>query len=101
MGTHPVQVGGLFPPLQGIEWGPRPGEEYVRPGRRPPAPPRVGWPGNLMGLPLAGVGAVRTATASGTTVPPWRRTWDLDENTQGGIELNYDRRDPRRDKIIK
>ena len=54
METHPVQGGGRDPPLQGIEQGPSPGEEYVRPGRRPPAPPRVGWPGNLMGLPLAG-----------------------------------------------
>ena len=54
MGSHPVQVVGRDPPLRGRERGPRPGEEYVRPGRRPPAPPRVGWPGNLLGLPLAG-----------------------------------------------
>ena len=54
MGTHPVQVGGQHPPLRGIEWGPRPGEEYVCPGRRPSTPPRFGWPGNLLGLPLAG-----------------------------------------------
>ena len=32
---------------------PRPGEEYVRPGRRPSTPPRVRWPGNLLGLSLA------------------------------------------------
>ena len=55
MGTHPVQGGGRDPPLQGGERGPRPDEDYVRPGWSPPTPPRVGWPGNLLGLPLAGV----------------------------------------------
>ena len=53
MGTHPVQGGGRHPPLWGSERGPHPGEEYVHPGRRPSTPPRVGWPGNLLGLPLA------------------------------------------------
>ena len=54
MGTHPVQGGGQDPHLWGSERGPRPGEEYVRPGRRPSTPPRVGRPGDLLGLPLAG-----------------------------------------------
>ena len=54
MGTHPVQGGERDPPLQGSERGPRLGEEYIRPGWRPSAPLRVGWPGNLLGLPLAG-----------------------------------------------
>ena len=54
MGNHTVQIGGRDPPLWVSKQGPRLGEEYVRPGRRPPAPPRVGWPGNLLGLPLAG-----------------------------------------------
>ena len=54
MGTHSVQGGGRDPPLRGSERGLRTGEEYVRPGRRPSAPLRVGWPGNLLGLPLAG-----------------------------------------------
>ena len=53
METHPVEGGGRHPPLRGSEWGPRPGEEYVRPGRRPSTPPRVGWPGNLLGLLFA------------------------------------------------
>ena len=46
-------------------------------------------------------GIVQTATASGTTIPPCRRTWDLGKNTQGGFGLNYDERGPRRDRIIK
>ena len=46
-------------------------------------------------------GAVQTATASGTTVPPRRRTWDLCENTQGRFGQNYDEIEPRRDWIIK
>ena len=54
MVTHPVQGGGLHPPLRGSKRGPRPGEEYVRPGRRPSTPPRVSWPGYWLGLPLAG-----------------------------------------------
>ena len=54
MGTHPVQGGGRHPPLQGSERGPRPGEEYVCPGRRPSNPPHVGWPGNFLGLELGG-----------------------------------------------
>ena len=54
MGTHPVQGGGQDPHLWGSERGTCPGEEYVRPGRQPSAPPRVGWHGNLLGLPLAG-----------------------------------------------
>ena len=54
MVTHPVQGGGRHPPLRGSEQGPRPGEEYVRPCRWPSVPPRVGWPGNLLGLPLVG-----------------------------------------------
>ena len=54
MGSHPIQGGGRDPPLRGIERGPCTGEEYVRPGRQPPAPPRVEWPGKFLGLPLAG-----------------------------------------------
>ena len=54
MGTHLVQGGGRHPPLRDSKRGPRPGEEYVLPGRRPSTPPRVGWPGNLLGLPLSG-----------------------------------------------
>ena len=54
MGTHPVQGGGRHPPLRGSERGLHPGEEYVRPGRQPSTPPRVGWPGNFLGLTLAG-----------------------------------------------
>ena len=54
MGTNTVQVGGRDPPLWGSERGPRLDEEYVCPGWLPPAPLRVGWPGNLLGLPLAG-----------------------------------------------
>ena len=54
MGTHPVQGGGRDPPLRGSERVPHPGEEYVRPGRQPFAPLHVIWPGNLLGLSLAG-----------------------------------------------
>ena len=54
MGTHPIQGGGRDPPMLGSERGPRLDEEYVCPGWLPPAPLRVGWPGNLLGLPLAG-----------------------------------------------
>ena len=54
MGTHPVQGGRQHTPLRGNERGPRPGEEYVRPGWRPSTPPRIRWPGNLLGLSLAG-----------------------------------------------
>ena len=36
MGTHPVQGGGRDPPLRGSKQRPCLGEEYVRPGRRPP-----------------------------------------------------------------
>ena len=54
MVTHPVQGVGRHPPLQGSERGPHPGEEYVRPGWWTFPPLRVGWPGNLLGLPLAG-----------------------------------------------
>ena len=54
MGTHPVQGGGQHPPLLGSKQEPHPGEDYVRPGRRPSTPPRFGWPGNFLGLPLAG-----------------------------------------------
>ena len=54
MGTHPVQGGGRHPPLRGSKRGPCPGEEYVRPGWRPSTPLRVGWPGNFLGLTLAG-----------------------------------------------
>ena len=54
MGTHPVQGGRRHPPLWVSKQGPRPVEEYVRPGQRPSTPPRVGWSGNLLGLPHAG-----------------------------------------------
>ena len=54
MGSDPFQRGGWDPPLWGSERGLRPGEAYVCPGRRPLAPPRVGWSGNLLGLSLAG-----------------------------------------------
>ena len=54
MGSNPFQRGGQDPPMRGSERGPHPGEAYVRPGRQPPAPLRVGWSGNLLGLPLAG-----------------------------------------------
>ena len=54
METHPVQGGGRHPPLRGSERGPRPSEEYVRPGWRTSTPLRVRWPNNLLGLLLAG-----------------------------------------------
>ena len=54
MGTYPVQGGGRHPPLRVRKRGPRLFEEYVCPGWRPSTPPCCGWPGNLLGLPLAG-----------------------------------------------
>ena len=54
MGSNPFQRGGQDPTLRGSERRPRPGEAYVCPGWRSPAPPYVGWYGNLLGLPLAG-----------------------------------------------
>ena len=54
MGTHTVQGGGRHPPLRDSERGPRPGEEYVRPGWRTSTPLRVRWPHNLLGLLIAG-----------------------------------------------
>ena len=41
-------------------------KEHVSPGRRPSTPLRIRCPGNLLGLPLAGGGAVQTVT---TVVP--------------------------------
>ena len=52
-GSNTFQRGGRNPPLRSSERGPRPGEAYVCPGRQPPAPTRVGWSGNLLGLPFA------------------------------------------------
>ena len=54
MGTHPLQGGRRHNPLRGGKRGQSPGEEHVRPGRRPSTPPRIRWPGNLLGLSLAG-----------------------------------------------
>ena len=54
MGTHPVQGGGRHPPLRGSERRPLTGEEYVRSGLRPSSPPRAGWAGNMLVLPIAG-----------------------------------------------
>ena len=99
MGTHPVQGGIRHTPLWDSERGPRPGEEYVHPGRRLSTPLRVRWPVKFLGLPLAGGGAVQTATASGTTVPPRRRTLALGRNTQGGFGRNSDRTGTKQDQI--
>ena len=54
MGTPPVQGDVRHPPLWGSKRGPRPGEEYVCTVRRTSTPPRVGWPGNLLGLLIGG-----------------------------------------------
>ena len=42
MGSHPFQGGGRDPLMWGSERGTCPGEEYVRPGRRPSAR-RMAW----------------------------------------------------------